>query len=52
MPPVVETQPIQPQAGSQPKGDILGGIGREIACSAGHFENLTEAQRVEWVVDG
>jgi hypothetical protein len=44
IPPVVEA-PSQPQAGGQPKGDVLGGIGREIACSAGHFENLTEAQR-------
>jgi hypothetical protein len=45
IPPIVDTLPPEPQGGSQPKGDVLGGIGREIACSAGHFENLTEAQR-------
>ena len=44
-PPPVDMPPPQSQAGGQPKGDILGAIGREIACSAGHFENLTESQR-------
>lgn len=43
-PPPVEVQP-QPQEGGGQKGDLLGAIGREIACSAGNYENLTEAQR-------
>ena len=45
-PPVVE-EPQQPllREGGQEKGDVLGALGREIACSPGHYENLTEAQR-------
>jgi len=42
--PLVE-QPVIPQEGGQQRGDVLGAIGREIACSAGNYENLTEAQR-------
>jgi len=42
-------EPVVPQqqqgGGSQEKGDILGAIGREVACSAGHFENLNNPQR-------
>ncbi|MBV9548493.1 MAG: hypothetical protein JO256_02340 [Alphaproteobacteria bacterium] len=42
--PLIEQAPATPQGG-QPKGDVLGDLGREIACSPGHYENLTEAQR-------
>jgi hypothetical protein len=42
-PPVVQTQP-EPQGGIS-DGDLLGAVGREVACSAGNFENLTTAQR-------
>ena len=38
--------PQASQGGSQQKGDLLGAIGRQIACSPGHFENLTEAERL------
>lgn len=48
VPPPPEEMPVpQPQAGGQQqKGDLLGAIGREIACSPGHFENLTDAERM------
>jgi hypothetical protein len=46
-PPPIETPlPQAEQGGSTQKGDLLGAIGRQIACSAGHFENLTEAERL------
>jgi len=44
-PPVIEQQPLIQQEGAQEKGDVLGALGREIACSPGHYENLTEVQR-------
>ena len=44
-PPLIEQQPLIQQEGGQEKGDVLGALGREIACSAGHYENLTEVQR-------
>ena len=40
----LEQPPVIPEGG-QEKGDVLGALGREIACSPGHYENLTEAQR-------
>lgn len=40
----VEQPPIT-QEGGQEKGDVLGALGREIACSPGHYENLSESQR-------
>lgn len=43
-PPVIQVQP-QEERGGITQGDILGAIGREVACSAGHFENLTTVQR-------
>lgn len=44
-PPEEPVPPPQQGGGSQQKGDILGAIGREVACSAGHFENLNDPQR-------
>jgi len=45
-PPLIEQQPlIQQEGGAEEKGDVLGALGREIACSPGHYENLTEVQR-------
>src|ERR1700744_725708 len=38
-------QPPAVQEGGQERGDVLGALGREIACSPGHYENLTESQR-------
>ena len=38
-------QPPVIQEGGQERGDVLGALGREIACSPGHYENLTESQR-------
>jgi hypothetical protein len=43
-PPVVQMQPEEQQRGIT-DGDLLGAVGREVACSAGNFENLTMAQR-------
>jgi len=43
-PPVIETQPVPPP-GEQQQSDLLGAIGRSIACSPGNYENLTEVQR-------
>jgi hypothetical protein len=46
VPPPTPTQPqVQEGGGAQQRGDLLGAIGRQVACSAGHYENLTEAQR-------
>ena len=45
IPPPEEPPPQAAQGGSTQRGDLLGAIGREIACSPGHFENLTDAER-------
>lgn len=42
-PPVVQVQPEE--RGGITDGDLLGAIGREVACSAGNYENLTAVQR-------
>ncbi len=44
-PPPTAIQPPLAQEGGQQKGDLLGALGRDIACSPGHYENLTESQR-------
>ncbi len=44
-PPLIEVAPPIQQEGGADKGDVLGALGREIACSPGHYENLTEVQR-------
>jgi hypothetical protein len=43
-PPVVQVQPEEQRPGA-PEGDLLGALGREVACSAGNYETLTQAQR-------
>ena len=43
-PPVVEPKETQPGAGQGPV-DILGAVGRELACSAGSWEHLTMVER-------
>lgn len=44
-PPVLEEKkPIQPGAGQGPV-DVLGAVGRELACSAGSWEHLTVVER-------
>ena len=43
-PPLIEQAPLIREEGSE-KGDVLGALGREIACSPGHYENLTQVQR-------
>jgi hypothetical protein len=48
-PPVIEQAPLIQPEGGQERGDVLGALGREIACSPGHYENLTEAQRARCV---
>lgn len=46
IPPPQDAPPPQAsQGGSTQRGDLLGAIGREIACSPGHYENLTDAER-------
>ncbi len=44
-PPLVQVQPEPEERGGITAGDLLGAIGREVACSAGNFENLTAVQR-------
>lgn len=44
-PPLVEVQPQPEERGGITAGDLLGAIGREVACSAGNYENLTMTQR-------
>ena len=43
-PPVLEPKEKQPGAGQGPV-DILGAVGRELACSAGSWEHLTMVER-------
>lgn len=43
-PPVVET-PQRAQREGNPEGDLLGAVGRELACAAGNYENLNPVQR-------
>lgn len=43
-PPVIEA-PQRAQREGAPDGDLLTAVGRELACSAGSYENLTTAQR-------
>ena len=47
---VVPPTITQPQTQARPQngitdGDLLGALGRDVACSAGHYENLTTAER-------
>jgi len=45
-PPVVPDQPHDKSSGNPaPPTDILGAVGRELACSAGSWEHLTSAER-------
>jgi hypothetical protein len=44
-PPTDRTTPTRPQSGGISDGDLLGALGRDVACSAGHYENLTTAER-------
>ena len=46
IPPTIQ-QPAQPRAPGRgiSDGDLLGALGRDVACSAGHYENLTTAER-------
>ncbi|HET7086366.1 MAG TPA: hypothetical protein VFI23_16450 [Rhizomicrobium sp.] len=43
-PPLPETKEIQPGANQGPV-DVLGAVGRELACSAGSWEHLTMVER-------
>jgi hypothetical protein len=43
-PPVFET-PQNAQREGTPEGDLLGAVGRELACRAGSYENLSTAER-------
>ena len=46
IPPKVQQQPNPlRQQGGITDGDLLGALGRDVACSAGHYENLTTAER-------
>jgi hypothetical protein len=44
-PPVHIEEEEKPSAPAAPPGDILGAVGRELACSAGSWEHLTSAER-------
>ena len=45
IPPIAQPQPEQQRRPGAEDGDLLGALGREVACSAGNYENLTAAQR-------
>ncbi len=44
-PPIVPDQPQDRTGTTGAPGDILGAVGRELACSAGSWEHLTSAER-------
>lgn len=44
-PAVTITQPPPPPSTTQKPGDVLEAIGRELACGAGSYEKLSQAQR-------
>jgi hypothetical protein len=45
IPPTIIMATPPPPSTVQKPGDVLEAIGREIACGAGRYENLSEAQR-------
>lgn len=44
-PPIVPEQPQEKSGTPAPPTDILGAVGRDLACSAGSWEHLTSAER-------
>jgi hypothetical protein len=44
-PTTITLPPPQPQQKSQPKSGTIEDFGRELACGAGSYENLTQAER-------
>jgi hypothetical protein len=44
-PPPITTVTPSPERGAPSDGDLLGALGRDVACIAGNYENLTTTQR-------